>query len=108
MAAKKTNKKATIKPLGDRVLLEPISLEEDTGKTASGIILPDTIDKERPEMGKVVAVGEGNVRDNGEVTPMTVKKGDRVIFAKFGPEEVTIDGEEYLIVSESNILAIVE
>ena len=89
-----------IKPLADRVLIEPMAIEE---KTASGIILPDTADKEKPEQGKVVAVGPG--RPN---KPMSVKKGDIVLFTKYGPNEIKINNKEYLIAREEDILAILE
>ena len=89
-----------IKPLGDRVLIEPISVED---KTASGIILPDTADKEKSEQGKVVAVGPGKPDK-----PMSVKKGDVVLFAKYGPSEIKIDDKEYLIAKEEDILAVLE
>ncbi len=89
-----------IKPLADRVLIEPISKEE---KTESGIILPDTADKEKPEQGKVIAVGPG-LPDK----PMNVKKGDKVIFTKYGPSEITIDNKDYLIAKEEDILAVFE
>lgn len=89
-----------IKPLGDRVLIEPIKAEE---KTKSGIILPDTVDKEKPEQGTIVAVGSG-LPDK----PMTVKKGDVVLFTKYGPNEIKIDDHEYLIAKEEDILGIVE
>ena len=92
-------------PLGDRVLVKPSEKEK---KTKSGIIIPDTVDKERPEMGKVIAVGEGKTTDEGKVIPPKVKVGNTVLFTKYGPDEVKIDNEEYLIVSESNILAIVK
>ena len=98
------NKKEII-PLGDRVLVKP---EEKEKKTKSGIIIPDTVDKERPEVGKIVAVGEGKITDDGKTIPMKVKVGNTVLFAKYGPDEVKIDDEEYLIVSESNILAIIK
>ncbi len=89
-----------IKPLADRVLIEPISVED---KTESGIILPDTADKEKPEQGKVVAVGPGLPKK-----PMTVKKGDRVLFTKYGPSEIKHNNKEYLIAKEEDILAILE
>ena len=89
-----------IKPLADRVLIEPISTEE---KTKSGIILPDTADKEKPEQGKVVEVGPGTPKK-----PMSVKKGDIVLFTKYGPNEIKIDNKEYLIAKEEDILAILE
>ncbi len=97
--------KKEIVPLGDRVLVKPMEKEK---KTKSGIIIPDTVDKERPEMGRVIAVGEGKVGDDGKVIPIRVKVGSTVLFAKYGPDEVKIDDEEYLIVSESNILAIIK
>jgi len=89
-----------IKPLADRVLIEPISTEE---KTKSGIILPDTADKEKPEQGKVVEVGPGTPKK-----PMSVKRGDIVLFTKYGPNEIKIDNKEYLIAKEEDILAILE
>ena len=99
---------AKIKPLGDRVLIEPLREEKRKG----GIILPDTVEKERPEKGKIVAVGPGKVDDNGKKIPMSVKKGDKVLFTKYGPNEIKIDSpageKEYLIAREEDILAIVE
>ena len=92
-----------IKPLDDRVLIEPNSQEE---KTKSGIVLPDTADKEKPEQGKVVAVGPGRMDSNGKHIPMTVKIGDVVLFTKYGPSEVKVDKKEYLIAKEEDILAI--
>ena len=96
-----------IKPLGDRVLVQPLSKEEREGKTASGIVIPDTAEKERPEEGRVVAVGPGKM-DDGKREPMSVKVGDRVLFSKYGPTEIKVDGKEYLIAREEDILAIVE
>lgn len=93
-----------IKPLEDRVLIEPISNEE---KTKSGIVLPDTADKEKPEQGKVVAVGPGRIDSNGKRIPMSVKKGDVVLFTKYGPNEVKIKNKEYLIAKEEDILAVI-
>jgi len=90
-----------LKPLGDRVVLEPIAKEETT---ASGIVLPDTA-KEKPQEGKVVAVGPGAVKD-GERIAMEVKEGDRVLFSKYAGTEVKYDGKELLIMRESDILAI--
>ncbi len=93
------------KPLGDRVLIEVLEAEE---KTKGGIVLPDTA-KERPQQGKVVAVGKGKLLENGEVKPLEVKKGDIVVFSKYAGTEVrTKDGDEYLILREDDILAIVE
>ena len=93
-----------IKPLGDRVLIEPLREERKKG----GIILPETVDKERPEKGRVVAVGPGRVDENGKKVPMNVKKGDKVLFTKYGPDEIKVDDKEYLIAKEDNILAIIE
>jgi chaperonin GroES len=93
-----------IKPLGDRVLIEPLREEKKKG----GIILPETVDKERPEKGKVVAVGPGKKDDNGKLMPMNVKKGDIVLFTKYGPNELKLDEKEYLIAREEDILAIIE
>ncbi|MBI4120108.1 MAG: co-chaperone GroES [Parcubacteria group bacterium] len=93
-----------IRPLGDRVLLEPIREEKRKG----GIILPETVDKERPERGKVVAVGPGKKDENGKLIPLNVKKGDKVLFTKYGPNEIKIDDKEYLIAREEDILAIIE
>ncbi len=94
-----------LKPLSDRLVVEPISVDEIT---KAGIILPDTIDKEKPEKGKVIAVGPGKMFDNGQVHPLSLKVGDIVLFKKYSPDEVKVDDKEYLILSESDILAIVE
>ncbi|MFA6254276.1 MAG: co-chaperone GroES [Candidatus Paceibacterota bacterium] len=104
---KEIKKTLNIRPLGDKVL---VRTEKESGqnKTKGGIIIPDTIDKERPETGVVVAVGEGQRLDNGQILPLKVKRGDRIIFSKYGPDEVEIDAQKYLIVSESNILAIID
>lgn len=93
-----------IRPLGDRVLVQRIEQEE---KTKSGLIIPDTA-KEKPMEGKIVAIGSGSRDESGKVHPLEVKKGDRVLFAKWGGTEVKVDGEELLIMKESDILAIVE
>lgn len=95
-----------IQPLGDRVVIEP--LDEKGGKTKAGIYLPETSEKERPQEGKVVAVGSGKVSDDGKKIPMTVKKGDHVLFTKYGPTEIKVDGKEYLIAREDDILGIIE
>lgn len=87
--------------MGDRVLVKPESVEE---KTASGIIIPDTARKEKPETGVVIAVGPGKRGDDNEIVPVSVKAGDRVMFSKYGFDEVTIGEEEYYVVSENNIL----
>lgn len=98
----------TIKPIGDRVLLETLSREEREGKTASGIVIPDTAEKERPEEGRVVAVGPGKMTDDGKMVPMSIKVGSRVLFAKYGPTEIKVGDKEYLIAREEDILAVVE
>jgi len=77
-------------------------------KTESGIFLPQTAEKERPEQGKVIAVGTGKKLSSGKVIPMDVKKGDVVLFTKYGPNEIKVDGKEYLIAKEEDILAILE
>jgi chaperonin GroES len=96
---------ATIKPIGDRVFLQAI--EEDR-VTKSGIVLPDTAEKERPVKGRVIAVGAGKRNDKGEISPMSVKVGDVVLFKKYGPDEVELDGVKYLAAEESDILAVLE
>ncbi|MDP3792969.1 MAG: co-chaperone GroES [bacterium] len=93
-----------LKPLSDHLLLEPIREEKKKG----GIILPETVDKERPEKGKVVAVGPGKFDKDGKRVPMEVKKGQVVLFKKYGPDEIKIDDKEYLIAREEDILAILE
>lgn len=94
-----------IKPLGDKVVLEPYSKEE---RTKSGIVLPDTVDKEKPEQGRVISVGPGKRDQNGKVVPMPVKKGDIVLFKKYSPDEIKVDRKEYLIIGAEDILGIVE
>ena len=102
----KNNKKMMVMPLADRVLVKPEEAEQE--KRVSGIIIPDTAHKEKPERGKVVAVGEGKRNDNGQLMPLRVKVGDTVMFSKYGFDEVKIDDEDYYIVSESSILAIIK
>ena len=92
-----------IKPLGERVVIE---VAESDVKTASGIVLPDTA-KEKPQKGTVVAVGAGKLLDNGERAAMEVKVGDGVIFSKYSRSEVKVEGKDYLIVRESDILAVI-
>ena len=94
-----------IKPLSDHVLIEPIKEEE---KTKTGILLPDTAEKERPEQGRVVAVGPGRKDETGKIIPMEVKPGSKVLFTKYGPSESKVEGKEYLIAKEEDILAILE
>jgi chaperonin GroES len=92
-----------LKPLGDRIVIEVVETEE---KTASGIVLPDTA-KEKPQEGRVVAVGTGRVLDNGQRVAPEVEVGDRIIFSKYAGTEVKYDGKEYLILRESDILAVI-
>jgi chaperonin GroES len=93
-----------IKPLQDRILVQRVE-EEQT--TKGGIIIPDTA-KEKPIEGKIVAVGSGRVGDDGKKIPLEVKKGDRILFGKYGGTEVKIEGEEYLIMREDDVLGIIE
>ena len=95
---------ANIKPLGDKVLVEPSTSGE---MTAGGIALPDTV-KERPQEGKVIAVGPGRTLDSGEKVALTVHEGDIVIYSKYGGTEIKVDGKEYLILDESSLLAVKE
>ncbi len=97
--------KAQIKPLFDRVL---VTLAKREKETASGMILPETEKMEKGQKGVVAAVGTGRVSESGTVIPMTVKKGDTVIFSKYGAEEVKIDGVEYFLMREDQLLAVVE
>ncbi|GBD34221.1 10 kDa chaperonin [bacterium HR34] len=94
-----------IKPILDHILIEPLKEEE---KTKSGILIPDTAEKERPEQGKVLAVGPGKIGKDGKPVPLSVKEGDKVIFSKYGPTEIKIGDKEYLIAKEDDILAIIE
>ncbi|HOK35485.1 MAG TPA: co-chaperone GroES [Candidatus Pacearchaeota archaeon] len=94
-----------IKPISDYILIEPIKKEE---KTKSGILLPETAEKETPQEGKVIAVGPGRKLSSGKVLTPEVKKGDRVLFKKYGPDEIKVDDKEYLIAKEEDIVAIIE
>ncbi len=94
-----------IRPLQDRVLVKRI--EEELEKTKGGIIIPDTA-KEKPQQGKVIAAGKGKVNEDGKVTPLDVKVGDTILFGKYAGSEIKLDGEEYLIMREEDILGIVE
>ncbi len=93
-----------IRPLADRVVIRPQEKEE---KTRGGIFLPDTASKEKPQEGTVMAVGEGKLDDNGKRTPVSVKTGDKVLFAKYAGTEIKIDDEDFLILAEKDILAVV-
>jgi chaperonin GroES len=93
-----------LKPLSDRVLVQPVEEEETT---ASGIVLPDTA-KEKPQKGKVLAVGDGKLDEDGKRIKLDVSKGDEVLYSKYGGTEITVDGEDLLVLRESDVLAIVE
>lgn len=92
----------TLIPLGSKVVLRAIEQEK---VTQSGIVIPDTADKSRPMQGTVVAVGPGKLTEDGTLLPMSVKEGDSVLFKKYGPDEVEVDGTKYLVADESDILA---
>jgi chaperonin GroES len=94
-----------LRPLGDRVVVKALSQEE---VTKSGIIMPATVDKERPERGEVIAIGPGKLLDSGAFAPVGVKVGDKIVFKKYAPDEIKIDKEEYLVISESDIMAVIE
>jgi len=94
-----------IKPISDHILIEPIKEEE---KTKTGILLPDSAEKEKPEQGKVIAVGPGKKDESGKAVPLEVKSGDRVLFTKYGPTEIKVEDKDYLIAKEEDILAILE
>jgi len=96
---------STLKPLADRVVVRPLSKEE---QTASGIILPDTASKEKPQEGEVLAVGPGKLDQSGKRIALEVEIGNRVLFSKYSPTEVEVDGEELLVVSEGDILAVIK
>lgn len=98
------NETGSLTPLGDRVVIKPQARDE---VTKSGIVLPDTA-KEKPQRGEVIAVGKGRLTDTGERLPMDVSKGDNVLFAKYAGTEFKVEDDEYLILSEKDILAIVE
>lgn len=102
-----TEKKELLSPLGDRIVVRPLSPEEAGTRSPSGIIIPDTVSKEKPEQGIVIAIGPGKYNDDGERIPVSVKVGDRVIFSKYGYDEVKIGGVEYFIVSEAGVLAVI-
>lgn len=95
----------TLKPLYDNIIVKQLKEEEIT---KSGIVLPDTINKEKPQQGEVIAVGPGKKDNNGNMIGMSVKVGDKVLFSRYSPNEVTIDNEEYLVMKEGDVLAIIE
>lgn len=101
------SKKINLRPLGDRIIVEPLSEHERGKETKGGIFIPETTEKERPEQGVVVAVGPGKMGEDGKILSMSVKVGDKILFTKYGPDEVKLDGKEYFILSESNVLAVI-
>jgi chaperonin GroES len=94
-----------LRPLNDRLIVKALPKEE---VTKSGIILPDTMDKEKPEQGEVIAVGPGKLKDDGNRVPMSVKAGDKIMFKQYAPDEIKIENEKYLVLSEYDILAVVD
>lgn len=94
-----------LKPLSNHLFLEPL---EEEKVTKSGIVLPDTAEREKPTRGKVIAVGPGKTNEKGERIPMSVKVGDTVLFKKYGPDEVELDGKKFLVGDEDDILAVIE
>jgi chaperonin GroES len=105
MSTKQT--KEVVVPLGDRILVAPIS-EDEYKKSKGGIIIPETVSKERPERGRIVAVGKGKRLENGTIVPVALKKGQVVLFAKYSPTEIKVGETEYYIISESDVLAGIE
>lgn len=95
----------SLKPIGDHLIVKPVAKEE---KSASGIIIPDTVNKERPERGEVIAVGPGRMLENGQRSVIDVKVGDQVVFKKYAPDEVKIGEVEYLVIKADDVMAIVE
>ena len=93
-----------VKPLHDHVIVKPIADEE---VTKAGIVLPDTVDKEKPEKGEVLAIGPGKLLENGSRAEISVKIGDTVMFKKYSPDEIKVDGEELLVISEGDIIAVI-
>lgn len=94
-----------IKPISDYIVVEA---QKQENKTKSGIVLPETVEKEKPQQGKVIAAGPGKMLENGERAKMQIKEGDKVLFSKYGPTEVKVDGKEYLMIKEDDILAIIK
>ena len=109
MAKKKdSQKQISVKPLGDRVLIEPIEDKESEKKSDAGIIIPKSSEEENVKRGQVVEVGEGNRDDSGEMIPLQVSEGDKVLFKEFAGDKVNINDKEYYIVNETGLLAIVK
>ncbi len=97
-------KKPKIRPLHDRIVVERLESEE---KTPGGLYIPDTA-KEKPQLGRILAVGKGRIKDDGSVCPLEVKEGDRILFSKYAGTEIKLDGQEYLIMREDDVLGVVE
>jgi len=102
----KSTKKNEITPLGDRVLVKPLG--EEDNMSPSGIIIPDTAKKEKPEQGEVIAIGPGKINEKGDVVPVRVAIGSRVVFSKYGYDEIKVNDEEYYILKEDQILAVIK
>ncbi len=95
----------TLRPIGDHLIVKPLAKEE---KSASGIIIPDTVEKERAERGEVVAAGPGRTLENGTRSVVDVKVGDKVVFKKYAPDEVKVGGEEFLVIKMEDVIAVIE
>ncbi|MFA5747159.1 MAG: co-chaperone GroES [Candidatus Paceibacterota bacterium] len=104
LSSKKESSMTKITPLSDHIVIEPLKEEE---KSKGGILLPQSVEK-KPEQGKVISVGPGKTSSSGKLIPMEVKVGDKVLFTKYGPNEIKIDNKEYLIATQDDILAIIE
>ncbi len=94
-----------LKPLNDHLIVKPLSRE---AVTKSGIFLPETADKERPEQGEVIAIGTGRLLENGNLVPMSVKVGDKIVFKKYSPDEIKIDNQDFLVLRDGDVIAIIE
>jgi chaperonin GroES len=94
-----------LRPVGDHLIVKPLPKEETS---ASGIIIPDTVDKERPERGEVIAVGPGRMLENGQRSVMDAKVGDKVVFKKYAPDEFKLDNVEYLVIKADDVMAVIE
>lgn len=94
-----------LRPVGDHLIVKPLAKEE---LSASGIIIPDTVDKERPERGEVIAVGPGRLLENGQRSVPEAKVGDKVVFKKYAPDEFKLDGVEYLVIKSDDVMAVIE
>ena len=94
-----------LKPLHDNIIVKQF---EEEKITKSGIVIPDTTNGEKPQQGEVIAIGKGKINDKGELNPLEIKVGDKILFSKYSPSEIKIDGEEYLVMKESDVLAIIE